>query len=204
MNERTSPDGICDDSRMARTGSAWRGRHTALLGLLVLAGLSVWAAWWWTHAAVLDERVGGAGFDMAPQPVEKATLHAEVASPRPRGDADETLTFRSVELRFAENTADARAQLSVCVPRDPAEVVGVITGSLTKFCREVRLIEPGTTMRWRDGHPLSEYMVLTIEPSRPGKARIDQIKIDYSRDRAHLWQRGTALASVDITMRATE
>lgn len=194
---------FCHHARMARLGTEWRRRRPVILVLTVVGALAGCGGWWWTHATVLDDRLGGAGVGMAPRPLDEATLHASVAIPAPRGDADEVLTFRAVGVRFDKNTAGATAQLSVCVPRDEAGVIGAVTGPLARYCEVARLVTPGTAMRWREGHPPTEYLVLTIIPTRAGVARIGVVEIDYSRDRAHLWQRGSVRAHADITMRAT-
>jgi hypothetical protein len=192
----------CNDPRMAQDGLARRGPLAALLGLVILGGLLVWGGWWWTHATVLSERLGGAGIDVNPHQVNEATLHAEVAIPDPHADTNETLTFRSARVHFAENMAGAVGTLSVCVPAEGVGVLGAVSGSLSEFCREVRPIRSGTTIRWTRDSP-REYILLTIEPTQPGIARVDEIELTYSRDRKHLWQRGIARARVDLTMRAT-
>lgn len=179
-------------------------RRTTLTALLVLGLLAAaaWGGWWWTHATVLERELGGAGFDMEPRPVPQATVHTAVAFPPTSGDGDETLTFRAVELHFAKNTAEATARLSICVPPDEFSLIGVVTGPLGRHCEEVRPLRSGTRMHWVEGFPPEEYLVLSIEPERAGVARVDRIEISYARDAAHLWQRGTASAEVNLTMRA--
>jgi hypothetical protein len=193
----------CDDPHMTLERLLLRGRLASLVVFAAMGCLFAWGIWWWTHASLLDERLGGAGFDMDPRPTKSATLHAMVAIADPLGDADETLTFRSARVHFAENTAGAVGRLSVCVPAEGAGVVGVVTGSLSEYCEEVRPLRSGTTMRWSGGSS-PEYILLTVEPSRSGIARVDEIEVAYSRDRDHLWQRGNARAHVEITMRATK
>lgn len=66
-------------------------------------------------------------------------------------------------------------------------------------------IEPFTSsMRFEHGSaPDSDYLFVTITPTRQGVAHLESVDVEYRRSRDHFYQRGTQTIRVDrmITVR---
>jgi hypothetical protein len=163
----------------------------ALVGGLVVAGR------WWTHPTLFHDH--GDGFRADPLPVSEAALHMEVIPPPTKADDPEAVvTIRGAEAHFERNSAEATVAFAVC--RFRGVPLGYGGGSLGKWCTEVIPLAGDTTFHYeRDSH---EMLVMTLTPSRPGSARVDEVTIDYALDRSHLWRRGEQTIAVDVTVRA--
>lgn len=173
-----------------------------LLGLLVI--FLGCAGWWWTHPTLLADTspLGSGAF--ASKPLDQATSHMAVAmGPR----SDETIRLRSVGARFAVNSAQARASFSICEHRPGAIPIGAVGNEepLSTYCSQVRPLTDGTELRFsaNDRGEPEEYILMTITPTAPGRARVDQISFDYARGWQRLGQRGTEIVEQEWVVRAT-
>ncbi len=181
------------------------GRLTLAITALVLA-VSVAFFWsWWSHPHVLGQRTG-MGFEAASKPLDQAVLHVGITLPEVRGEDRETITFKAATAHFAENSASATASFAVCVRGNRAELLGAMNSQpLSAFCDEVRPIVDGTRLLWADAEKAEQYIVMSIKPTTPGSARVDEVSYEYSRGWQHFLQRGEdRTRDVDVTVVATD
>jgi len=177
-----------------------RNRHVLVVALVIVAAIMAAVVWRVVDLRseppeVLGPSLGGFGFSADSVPLSKSTMQVGIMAPY-RGEEDpETLTFQSASAHFRRNSADAIATISVCLPRDSQN--GGLGGggavhapTLEEFCRDVRPVVPGTTLRWGTESMDGEFLVLTVRPTRPGVADIDSFTFDYARDDAHGGQSG--------------
>ena len=163
-------------------------RTGAVLALVaVLAG-----GWWWTHPQVFTDDFVTAG--QAPRPLADATSYQGLPGLQ-SGQRDETITITGYEVHYARNGADATARLLVCVPRasygDAAFGFGGDSDEVKRACQTLRPVEDGTRFEVRQGWPPPQYLVLEVEPTKPGQVTVDEIEISYRRSGEHLFQQGT-------------
>lgn len=151
---------------------------------------------WWTHPDLFAD--DGSSSRVASKPVERATLHVGVTSPSTKERDEVELTFRDATAHFLENSAQAEATFWVC---SGDNVVGTAGGRLEKHCDDPRRIERGTKMTY-SSEPGSDYVVLTLEPTRPGGVRLDRVELDYFLGADQLYRRGTDSVDLDITVQA--
>jgi hypothetical protein len=180
-----APDGAPTTSR----------RHTyvavALAGMvLLLAAAFAWR--WWTHAAVF----GGLGDSGSsdPLPVADAALSTTVVFPKVEG-SPEAITITDLDATFSANTAGADAAFWVCHMGATEDAIGAVhdPGST---CRDTEPFTQG--MRFDYGvAPHSDYLFVTITPTRPGVAHVESVDIEYRRGSDHLYQHGTQSIRVD-------
>jgi len=191
---------MLDDAAMA---SIARRRMLAAVVGAILVGLLGWFGWWWTHPSLLaDTSLLGNG-RFAPRPVEQATAHVNVAI---GPESDEVITLHAVEARFKINTAKATATFQICEARPGVTPIGSVgdTKPLSAFCTRLRPVTNGARFHFSKAHEqLKEYIVLTIAPTVPGTAIVDQISFDYERSWSHLGQRGTDTSAQYWSIRAT-
>lgn len=105
---------------------------------------------------------------------------------------DETITLTDFQVHFSTNTAGAAAELSVCLPRNVGDAAfgNGTPKDLGDYCRDLRPIKGDTRMHVGP-FARGEYLILTVRPTEPGTATIDDIALSYRRDGSHLFQRGT-------------
>jgi hypothetical protein len=131
--------------------------------------------------------------------VDRATLHVGLIF-APAGDdtTEAAVTLRGAEAHFSTNSAAATASFAIC--RHEGDGILAVGGSLDRWCTEVVPLDGETPF---DYSPHSgEYLIMTIEPTRAGSARVDSVTIDYALDGSHLWQRGEQTVLVDATAQA--
>ena len=172
----------------------------AVLGTLLVVALTR-AGWVWTHPTLLSDRTFGSELELPVKPVG-TRAHTAIVVPAPSGSADETVTFGAPSVRFETNPARATASFWICVPKKDYAVVGAAFGDPRKFCRSLRPVTDGTTMRWVDGAPPRSYLLLTIRTRHAGTSIIDRVSIGYARTWKHAKQHGTTHVPVRITVRA--
>jgi hypothetical protein len=110
------------------------------------------------------------------------------------------ITFRGARAHFAANSAGARATFAICSPRPKRELFIVVRDPMP-FCKDLRPLTPGSRMT-ATPLPHGEYVVMTVRPTRPGRARVHRVDLDYALDRQRLYRRGTDTVGVDLTARA--
>jgi hypothetical protein len=164
-----------------------------VVGALIPTGVALGR--WWTHPDLFHD--AGYGFVAAPMPLADSALSIPVEL-----DAEEgtVITFRGARAQFAANSAGARATFAICSPRPERGLFGVARDP-KPFCKDLHPLTPGTRIT---ATPLQhgEYVVMTVQPTRPGKARVDRIDLDYALGRQHLYRRGTDTLAVNLTARA--
>ena len=171
----------------------------AALAMLVVAGLGVR---WWTRPYLFSD--GDAGnMSLAPQPVNKFPIHVGVGTGRSNW-ADETITLHSAQVHLVPNTARATASVAVCTRLPVTEGTLAIGTTMadeppSRYCTRIRPVRDGTTMRFDEA--MSEYLVVTLTPTRPGTFRLGTIDVDYTRDGAHLHRRGTQQIRQNVIVR---
>jgi len=170
----------------------------SIVGILVVGFLS-WN--WWTSPTLLSDRTNADGQGLTVS-LAKYSAWFGIVVPGPDSDA-ETITFKSAKPHFAENSANATAELYVCVRRSGSDPIGsVANDSIGRACEEVRPIDDGVELHWSDADPIHEYILLKIEPTTTGTVKIDRVTFDYSRS-GGLHQRGEDEVDVDMTVRVT-
>ena len=75
---------------------------------------------------------------------------------------------------------------------------------LSTYCKALRPLTKGTKLRWADGFPPREYILMTITPTRAGKAVVTQVEYKYARSARHLFQHGTDRTDVSASIIATD
>lgn len=184
----------------ATSGASSPRRRTLAVALVL--GIAILAIVVWRvvgHRAeppqVLGPSLGGFSFVADPVPLSSSTMQIGFMAPYEGKEDPETLTFRSAEVHFQRNTADAVASLSVCLPRTTTngEIGGggtAYASTLEEFCRKVRPVVSGTTLQWGTESMDGEFLVPNVRPTLPGIADIDSFAFDYARDDAHGGQSG--------------
>ncbi|WKN47407.1 hypothetical protein [Nocardioides sp. Arc9.136] len=166
-----------------------------LVGALVLAALFTWR--WWTHPTAFDD-LGDSG-RLDPLPVADAALSTTVIYPKASGSA-ETVTIDGLDATFSENSAAATATFWVCHLAPDEDPIGAVHDP-SSVCGDIESFEP--PMRFEHGvAPDSDYLFVTITPSRPGVARLQSVDIEYRRSGEHFYQRGTQTIHVDRKLTA--
>lgn len=162
---------------------------------LVLAALLGWGGWVWVHPSVLKGTSALGNFDFAPQPMGTAFYVGVAGSST--SHAPEVVTLREVAPHVSVNTAAAEVTTYICRTRG-MDATGTMTDpeTVSKVCSSFRLFQPGQKLRLFGGAGRDE-VVLKILPTRPGHTRIDAVAFSYTRDRSHLWQRGTDVSTQD-------
>ena len=157
--------------------------------LVVVAALGVR---WWTHPTVFGGL--GDGYRADPRPVERAAMSTTVIFPKVGGDP-ETVTIDDLRAVFTANTADAAATFGVCHMSAGEDPIGAVHDP-ADTCADSEAFEKGMTLR-HGVAPDSDYLFVTITPTRAGVAHLVRVEVTYHRDATHLWQRGTESIRVD-------
>jgi hypothetical protein len=176
---------------------ALRTRLVAIAVAAVIVIVGVPALWWWTHPAVFPDMHGIDS--MAPLPVRRAALSTAVTYPA-RGNVRRVVTFRDARAHFSENSSSATASFSICVMRPDVGPIGLRGGDLRGDCSRLRPVTAGARLDYSRGS--DEYVVMTIHPTRPGTARVDQVELDYGLGWDGFQQHGTDTIAVDVTSHA--
>lgn len=166
----------------------------AVLAIVVVAGLSLR---WWTHPTLFDNL--GDSFRARPLPVANAALSTTVIFPQVDGEP-ETVTIDGLHAIFSENTAQATATFSICHMHPGEDPIGAVHDP-TNHCADIVPVEDGTDFQngvWPD----SDYLFVTITPTKAGIAHLERVEVRYSRDSSHLYQRGPQSIRVDRTVTA--
>ncbi|MFY9914308.1 MAG: hypothetical protein WAK18_06570 [Nocardioidaceae bacterium] len=174
---------------MSDAANAFRlRRHTqTLLAILVVstlvgAGTAVnagWHAWHDPHAFLTNDFSTA---DMAGKIRPDQPLNVGMSYVRER---PATLRVDSARPRVLLNTAGADITVSVCRV-DPSRAdasIGSVYGDLSKWCREV--VDPaGARMQLRDA-AVSDQLILTIRPTRPGVVMVWGLDVTYGYGHRH-------------------
>ncbi len=158
----------------------------AILVAIVLAAAGMVAWNWWTHPKAFGGL--GDGYEPDPRPLADSALSTTVVFPKIKG-SPETVTIRGLDATFSENTAKAGATFWIChMTEGEAPILAVFDPEST--CADIEKVT--TPMRFEHGvRPDSDYLFVTITPTRSGVAKLESVDIDYSRSKRHLYQRGT-------------
>ncbi|GAB2746404.1 hypothetical protein GCM10027273_26070 [Nocardioides pakistanensis] len=163
------------------------------MAALVVVTLTGFGLWRWTHPTVFGDL--GDSIVAAPRPVAKAALSSTVVFPQIGGEP-ETVTIDDARPVFGRNTAEATAAFFICHPKE-SEKPGIgAVHEPANFCKELEPVEPGTAFRY-GLEPASDYMIVTITPTRPGVAHLTHIELSYQRGARHFFQQGTESIRVD-------
>lgn len=150
-----------------------RGRVAALLAVLLAVAVAVS---WWTHPSAIQAD----GDRIAVRVAVGRPADVVVAPSLPSA-----LTLRSVEPVVPAGVARADVEVLLCgVLDDGSGVVSSNAGDLMSTCTSVRPAEPGTRTR------SDESLLVRITPRERGDVELTGLRIGYSRDARHLWQRG--------------
>lgn len=178
-----------------------RRRRSSILAILiafvlVAAGMVAWN--WWTHPKAFGGL--GDGHETDPLPLADSALSTTVVFPKVSGPP-ETVTIRSLDATFSENTAEAGATFWLChITAGEVPIGSVFDPEST--CADIEKFT--APMRFEHGvWPDSDYLFVTITPTRSGVAKLESVDIDYSRSKRHLYQRGTETIAADrvVTVR---
>lgn len=171
-----------------------RAQAVLLLAAVLLVTGGVAGVRWWTT----PDAFGGTGaFESAPLPVDRASITTTVGGPSSAFDG-EVVHVDRLEPVFGTGTAAAAATFGLCVPREGAMFIGAVRSTRTE-CREVLPVEPDQRVVLSP-RPDEPYLVVTIEPTRPGRTTLEHVDVTYRRGAAHLWQRGTQRVRVATTV----
>ncbi len=150
---------------------------------------------WWTHPTVFDQ--SGVGGSADPRPVARAALTTTVIYPRVSGEP-ETITIDRLRAVFAENTAEATATFMICRLQAGQGPIGTAHHP-EDYCTDLEPVEPGDLFL-HGVAPDSDYLIVTIAPTRPGVAHLTDVEIDYRRGARHRFQQGTQSLAPDLTV----
>lgn len=172
------------------------GITAAVVAFVVAAAIGVR---WWTHPTVFGDV--GDSISVGPLPVSEASLSTALTFPKVGGEP-ETVTISGAKAFFSENTAKATATFAIC-DRGPGEdPIGAVRDP-GSCCQNVVPLIAGATFRY-DPAPDSDYLIVTITPTRGGVATLALVELAYERGASHLFQRGTESIQVDRKVAATE
>jgi hypothetical protein len=176
-----------------------RGRTRAVVVGVVVVLVVVGAAGLdrWRHPTAFGGL--GDGFVADPRPVAQAGLATTVIFPVTRGEDVETVALRDVSAVFSTNTAEATATFSVCHMSPGENPIGVVDEA-DDYCARVEPFTPGMELR-RDETHTSDYLVVTVTPTRPGVAQLERVEVDYRRAARHFLQQG--VESIRVSRRIT-
>lgn len=151
--------------------------------MLVTAGIA--AVHWWTHPKAFEDF--GSSYGTLPLPVADAALSITAIYPKISGSS-EVITIEGLDATFSTNTAKASVTFSICHMAADEHPIGAVFEP-ESTCGDIEPFE--APARFHHGvDPNSDYLFVTITPTRPGVARLESIDIDYRRPE-HFHQRGT-------------
>ncbi|MFO6454389.1 MULTISPECIES: hypothetical protein [unclassified Aeromicrobium] len=163
---------------------------------VVVVAAGVVAVHWWTHPTAFRDL--GASYGTQPLPVADAALSTTVIYPQTSG-SPETMTIEGLDATFSTNTAKAGVTFSIC-HMAPGEAPIGSSFDPGSNCSD---IEPfRAPARFEHGvDPNSDYLFVTLTPTRAGVARLESIDVDYRRPE-HFHQRGTQRIKVGAEVNA--
>lgn len=166
-----------------------------LAAVAALVCLLAWGGWVWSHPTVLTDTSALGNFDFDPRPVSTTYFVGVAGSSATH--SREVVTLRKVTPHLARNSAHAEVSVHICRTRGMG-AAGSMTdmADVNEVCKSFEPFRPGQKLRLFGG-PGRDEIVLRIAPTRPGKTRIDKVSFSYTRDRGHLWQRGTDVSEQD-------
>ncbi|GAA2014062.1 hypothetical protein GCM10009719_25880 [Nocardioides kribbensis] len=169
--------------------SAQRRRVTIVLSVVVAALLvaAVSVGWHrWTHPSIFTGL--GDTYASPPLPVGKASILTTVIFPRVDGEGEE-VTIEGLSADFSSNSAEAEVLFGVCHMNAAADPIGAVRDP-RPFCEDIEAFEPPMSFDYGVA-PRSDYLFVTITPTRPGEGHLASVTVDYRRSAAHLGQHGT-------------
>jgi hypothetical protein len=166
-----------------------------VVALILAVGLVLAYFVWWTKPSTFTGV--GNGFSMR-QTVE--SLHPVTFDMVQRSvdDAPETITVKEVRARVATNTADALITFAVCQREGTPIMVG--DGTAERSCVSVTEVKDHQVRLDSDA---ATTITMTVTPRQAGRVVIRGMDVTYSRDSAHLWQRGTQSTGPVAKVRVT-
>lgn len=141
--------------------------------------------WWWSHPTLFPDLSGSEWLD--PQPVARSTISSSVTFPPQSGG--EVVTVNSATAHFSENSAQARATFVLC-----RGLIGGWGADLSKVCSTIHRL-PATLRYLPDD---KDSVVMLITPTRPGRAVVDSVTLNYERGGGALWQQGSQTFAVSV------
>jgi hypothetical protein len=161
--------------------------------VLLAAGAMAWR--WWTHPSAFSGL--GDSYSSDPLPLSGAALSTTVIFPQASG-SPEQVTIDGLDAKFSSNTAKAAATFWLCHMAGGEEAIGSVhdPGSV---CSTIEAFKP--PMRFDYGvAPDSDYLFVTLTPTRRGVAHLKAVDVDYQRSADHFYQQGTQTIRVDRTI----
>ena len=176
------------------TVAAKRG---ALAGAVALIALAIGLSVWWTHPSLPEEQ-GGNSFSAGPRPVVAAHLTVPVTW-SPIAGRPEVVDVSGARAHFMDNSAAATVTFWICQNHDG----GLISAhDLHGACRHLRPLTKNSNVIWAPG-VRGEFVVMTLQPRRPGHVRVDRVDLDFGYRYGPLHRSGTAHITMDVGLRAT-
>lgn len=150
------------------------------------AGAGGWAYHRWTHPTLFED--AGDGFRWSPLPVGS---HFDFGGTFPdEHRTTEVVHIEQVAATVAEDSAHSRFRYVVCRLRKGEETIDTSSNADTrKLCPDQRPFVPGMAFRYGPGAG-TDYLLVSIIPTRAGETRVMGVRIDYERGRAAFHQHG--------------
>ncbi|WP_269306294.1 hypothetical protein [Aeromicrobium sp. HA] len=162
--------------------------------VVVAAGIA--AVHWWTHPTTFRDL--GDSYGTQPLPVADAALSTTVIYPQTSG-SPEVVEIEGLDATFSTNTAKAGVTFSICHMAADEDPIGAVFEPQST-CGDIEPFE--APARFNHGvDPNSDYLFVTITPTRAGVARLSSIDVDYRRPE-HFHQRGTQTIQVGAEVNA--
>ncbi len=138
--------------------------------LLVAAVFVGWHRW--THPSIFTGL--GDTYASPPLPVGKASISTTVILPKVDGEGEE-VTIEGLSADFSSNSAERRCRSGV--PHDAAaDPIGAVRDP-RPFCEDIEAFEPPMSFDYGVA-PRSDYLFVTITPTRPGEAHLASVTVD--------------------------
>lgn len=174
------------DVDRAQAGPPVRRRVLPWAALVLVLVAVAAAAWWWSHPRVFPD--GPAG-EVATTVEAGTTVYAGMAHVPDAVERDVTV----LETYPRDEGPGFRNQVLVCRPRPGESRVGVVTGSLDRWCAEVA---EATSEVLRRG----DQLVLVLRNDSPATIGIHGVELTYSTG----LQRGSQLIGPEVWVEFTE
>lgn len=175
------------------------GRGWIVAGLVVLTALGLTLAYslWWTKPTTFTAVGNGHGFKQTAETMHPVTI--DMIQRSVHADA-ETITLNDVDPRVVTNTAEALITFAVCRRSEESPFMAA-DGPAKRSCETVDEVEGQQVRLTADA---TTTITMTVAPQRHGRVVINGMKVNYTRDSGHLWQRGSQATGPVVKMKVSK